>query len=136
LSSVINMLREDPLSTGILGMIFLKISDHSSLCKTEVKYLKLPKFSTGSTQMIYNEVGNSIPYIGIRSELSSSHKRLISEAGLYNIGPNIHFYCKSARCFNIFLFWIDGCLLRRESLHTQSFSDILTVQPMHTLYGR
>jgi hypothetical protein len=28
---VISLLREDPLSTGILDMFFLKISDHSSL---------------------------------------------------------------------------------------------------------
>jgi hypothetical protein len=34
------VLREDPLPTGILDMFFLKISDHSSLCKTEVIYLK------------------------------------------------------------------------------------------------
>jgi hypothetical protein len=37
---VISLLREDPLSTGILDMFFSKISDHSSLCKTEVIYLK------------------------------------------------------------------------------------------------
>jgi hypothetical protein len=28
------------------------------------------------------------------------------------------FHCKSVRYFNILLFWIDGCLLRKESLHT------------------
>jgi hypothetical protein len=49
--SVISLLREDPLSPGMLDMFFLKISDHTYLCKTEVIYLKLPKFSTDSTRM-------------------------------------------------------------------------------------
>jgi hypothetical protein len=42
--SVISLLREDPLSPSILDMFFLKISDHSSVCKTELIYLKFSHF--------------------------------------------------------------------------------------------
>jgi hypothetical protein len=38
--SVISLLREDPLSPGILDMFFSKISDHSSLKLREFIYLK------------------------------------------------------------------------------------------------
>jgi hypothetical protein len=54
--------------------------------------------------MICIEVGSSIPYLDLHSELSSSTKSLISEAGLYNIIPNISFVPISARCFNNLLF--------------------------------
>jgi hypothetical protein len=115
--------------------------------------------------MIRVEAGSSIPYLGFHWELSSSLKSMISEAGLYNIIPNIPFYCKSVvvpksarvgrsvdyqltitsrlftllqKCalFQYFAFSMDGCLLRKESLHTQTFSKLLTVQSSDTLSGR
>jgi hypothetical protein len=61
-------------------------------------------FLTASTRMIRIEVGSLIPYLGSHSELSSSLKSVISEAGLYNIIPNISFVPISARCFNSLLF--------------------------------
>jgi hypothetical protein len=67
--------------------------------------LKLPKFSTASTRMIRIEVvRSSIPYLDWNWDHSSSLKSVISEAGLYNIIPNISFTAISARYFNILLF--------------------------------
>jgi hypothetical protein len=47
------LLREDPLSTGVLDVFFLKISDHPSLCKTEILYLKF--------HQIYNSFNSNDP---------------------------------------------------------------------------
>jgi hypothetical protein len=45
------------------------------------------------------EAGSSIPYLGFHWDLSSSLKSVSSEAGLYNIIPNISFTAISARYF-------------------------------------
>jgi hypothetical protein len=50
---VISLLREDPLSAGILDIFFLEISDHLSLCKTEVIYLNF--------HQIYNSFNSNDP---------------------------------------------------------------------------
>jgi hypothetical protein len=52
--------------------------------------------------MILVEAGSLIPYLGFQWDLSSSLKIVISEAGLYNIIPNISFTAISARCIIIF----------------------------------
>jgi hypothetical protein len=87
-----------------LDLFFENIRIMCLFPKREFICLKLLKFSTASTRMIRIEAGSSIPYLGFHWDLSSSLKSVISEAGLYNIIPNIPFYCKSARCFNILLF--------------------------------
>jgi hypothetical protein len=61
--------------------------------------------------MILIEAVSLIPYLVRNSDLSSSVKGKISEAGLYDSVPNIPFTAISARCFVILLFWFDGCLL-------------------------
>jgi hypothetical protein len=99
------LLREDPLSPGILDMFFLKIYDYSSLCKNEVIYLKLLKFSTDSTRMIRVKAGSSIPYLVRSWDHSLCTKSLISEVGLYNIVPNITFYRDKCALFSIFCFF-------------------------------
>jgi hypothetical protein len=55
--------------------------------------------------MIRDEAGSSIPYLVWSWDHSSSVKSNISEAGLYNITPNIPFVPISARYFNILLFF-------------------------------
>jgi hypothetical protein len=45
------LLREDPLSPGILDMFFLKISDHLSLLVSEFIYLKMSQIFNSTTQM-------------------------------------------------------------------------------------
>jgi hypothetical protein len=65
-------------------------------CEREFICLKLLKFSTASSRMIRIEAGSSIPYLGFNWDLSSSLKSVISEAGLYNIIPNISFTAISA----------------------------------------
>jgi hypothetical protein len=72
--------------------------------KREFISLKLLKFSTASTRMICIEAGSSIPYLGFHWDLFSSLKSVISEAGLYNIIPNVSHTAISARCFIILLF--------------------------------
>jgi hypothetical protein len=47
---VISLLREDPLSPGILDMFFLKYLYHSSLCKTEFTYSKFHQIINSTTQ--------------------------------------------------------------------------------------
>jgi hypothetical protein len=61
--SDIGILREDPLSMGILDVFFLKISDHSSLKLREFIYLKIAQIFISTTRTIRIEVGSSIPYI-------------------------------------------------------------------------
>jgi hypothetical protein len=39
-------------------------------------------------------------------------------------------YSDKCALFHFLAFSTDGCLLRKESLHTQSFSKLLTVQPI------
>jgi hypothetical protein len=78
---------------------------------------------------------DSILKLSIRSFLHLLRVWLVSRG--VPIGRSFFsFIAISARCFIILTFWIDGCLLRKESLHTQSFSKLLTVQPIHTLNGR
>jgi hypothetical protein len=48
----------------------------------------------------------------------------------------LSFYRDKCALFHYFAFSINGCLLRKESLDTQSFGDLLTELPSHTLYGR
>jgi hypothetical protein len=62
------------------------------------------KFSTDSTRMIRIEADSSIPYLGFHWDLSSSLKSVFSEAGLYNIIPNIPFYRNKCALFSIFCF--------------------------------
>jgi hypothetical protein len=59
--TVITSLREDPLSPGILDMFFLKISDHSFLCKTELIYLKFHQIINSTTHQILSVGGSSSP---------------------------------------------------------------------------
>jgi hypothetical protein len=54
--------------------------------------------------MIRIEAGSSIPYLCFLRDPSLSLKSVISEAGLYNVIPNISFTAISARCFIILLF--------------------------------
>jgi hypothetical protein len=58
---VITSLREEPLSPGILDMFFLKISDHLSLCKTEVIYLKFHQIINSTLHQILSVGGSSSP---------------------------------------------------------------------------
>jgi hypothetical protein len=54
--------------------------------------------------MMRIEVGSLIPYLGFLWDPSLPLKSVISEAGWYNIIPNISFTAISGRCFNILLF--------------------------------
>jgi hypothetical protein len=58
--------------------------------------------------MIRVEAGSSIPYRCFHWDLPLPVKSLVSEAGLYNIIPNIPFVPISARCFNVLLFELVG----------------------------
>jgi hypothetical protein len=58
---VISLLREDPLSPGILDMFFLKISNHSSLCKTEFIYSKFHQIINSTTHQILSVGSSSSP---------------------------------------------------------------------------
>jgi hypothetical protein len=55
--------------------------------------------------MIRVEAGSLIPYLDSHSELSSSLKSVISEAGFYNIIPNIPFYRDKCALFQYFAFF-------------------------------
>jgi hypothetical protein len=73
--------------------------------------VKIAQLFNSTTQMIRVEAGSSIPCLGFHWDLSSSLKSVISEAGFYNIIPNIHFYSDKWALFHYFAFCIDGFLL-------------------------
>jgi hypothetical protein len=75
--------------------------------------------------MIRVEAGRSIPYLGFHWDLSSSLKSVISEAGFYNIIPNIHFYRDKCTLFHYFAFlnrWVS--LKEREFIYS-NFQQII-----------
>jgi hypothetical protein len=76
-----------------------------SFPKREFICLNSLKFSTDSTRMIRVEAGSLIPYLVRSWDHSSCAKSLISEAGLYNIIPNITFYRDKSALFSIFCFF-------------------------------
>jgi hypothetical protein len=60
---VIVILREDPLSMGILEMIFENIVSCDSFSRREFIYLNFRPNITASTRTIRVEAGSSIPYL-------------------------------------------------------------------------
>jgi hypothetical protein len=101
---VIGILRKDPLPTGILDVFFLEISDHSSLCKTEVIYLKFHQIYNGfnSNNPSRGQQFNSILSLefGFILHLLSIH--VVRRSSTVTDGIS---FCTaiSARCFVIFL---------------------------------
>jgi hypothetical protein len=107
----LSFFKRGPIIIGYLGHVFFEnICIMCVFPKREFICLKFHQIFNWLNLMILIEVGSSIPYLGFHSELSSSLKRLISEAGWYNKLPKIPFTVISARYFNILLFWIDGCV--------------------------
>jgi hypothetical protein len=51
-------------------------------------------------------------------------------------GRSFLFSLQKCAIFQYFAFLNRWVSLKKESLHTQSFSELLTVQPIHTQYGR
>jgi hypothetical protein len=115
------IVREDPLSPGILDMFFLKISDHSSLCKTEVIYLKF--------RQIYNSITSNDPTWGRQfdSILSVEFGVILlpvlvlsvwcSGTDLYSTDGIFSFYRNKCAIFHYFAF-----LNRRVSLKVREFT--------------
>jgi hypothetical protein len=58
---VIGILREDPLSTGILDVFFLKISHHVSLLLRELSILKICQIFNSFYSILSVEICSSIP---------------------------------------------------------------------------
>jgi hypothetical protein len=69
--------------------------------------------------MICIEVGSSIPYLDFHSEHSSLCIGPINEPGCTRRKEFSFYTAISARYLNILLFWIDGCLLRKEFTYSK-----------------
>jgi hypothetical protein len=123
------MLREDPLSPGMLDMFFRKYLYHVSLLVSEFICLKSPKFSTASTEMIRIEVGSSIPYIGFHSELSSSLKSLISEPGCTHRKEIFLFSLQKCAIFQYFAFLNRWVSLKEREFTYSKFQHIINSNP-------
>jgi hypothetical protein len=75
--------------------------------------------------MIRIEAGSSIPYLGFHWDLSSSLKSVISEAGLYNIIPDILLYCDKCALFSIFCFLNRLVSLKEREFIYSKFAQII-----------
>jgi hypothetical protein len=75
--------------------------------------------------MIRIEAGSSIPYLVWSWDYSLSVKSNISEAGLYNIIPNISFTAISARCFIFFLFQPMGVSFKEREFTYSNFQQLI-----------
>jgi hypothetical protein len=75
--------------------------------------------------MIRIEAGSSIPYLGFLWDLSLSLKSMVSEAGFYNMIPNIPFYRDKCAVFQYFAFLNQWVSLKEREFTYSKFNQII-----------